>query len=154
MAEGGGGGGGSAIGMFSDLLDIGEKLFGSEQSGTSISSGSSSSQATAEFSGRSTDRLDISDEAIDKIISDILAGPEGLASIFGGEQNSGIFDSSVAAQAAGDLTAKITGEIAKLRAERIQTEDRTQTQTKDTQQESRTDTKQKKKGLLNKIFGT
>ncbi len=140
-------------GGFTDFLGGVETLFGKEGSTASVGTASSVSEATANISGESRDRLDISDEAIDKIVSDILSGPEGLASIFAGEQAAGIFDSSVAAQAAGDLTAKITGEIAKLRAERIQTEDRTQTQTQTTEQEQRTDTKDKKKGLLNKIFG-
>jgi len=140
-------------GGFTDLLAGVETLFGSEQSGTTKGTASSRSEATADVSGEARDRLEISDEAIDKIVSDILSGPEGLASIFAGEQTAGVFNTSVAAQAAGDLTAKITGEIAKLRAERVQTEKRTQTQIKTTEQEQRTDTKQKKKGLLAKIFG-
>lgn len=68
--------------------------------------------------GITTDKLNIEQEALDKIISDVLSGPEGLASIFAGEQTAGIFDSSVAAQAAGDLASKLVGEIAKLTAER------------------------------------
>lgn len=69
-------------------------------------------------------RLEIDDAAIEKIISDVLSGPEGLASIFAGEQTSGIFNSSVAAQAAGDLATKLIGEIAKLRAEEVSTLDK------------------------------
>ena len=140
-------------GGFSNLLGGVEKLFGGSTSGASSGTASSISEAEATISGENRDRLEISDEAIDKIVSDILSGPEGLASIFAGEQNAGIFDSSVAAQAAGDLASKITGEIAKLRAERVQTENRTQTQTQTTEQKQRTDTKQKKKGLLSKVFG-
>ena len=130
-----------ATGGFTDLLGGVETLFGSERSG------STTGTARSETTGEARDRLEISDEAIDKIVSDILSGPEGLASIFAGEQAAGVFNTSVAAQAAGDLTAKITGEIAKLRAERV----RTQTQT--TEQEQATQTKEKKKGLLSKIFG-
>ena len=140
-------------GGFTDLLGGIETLFGSETSGSSSGTAKSVSEATAEISGEARDRLEISDEAIDKIVSDILSGPEGLASIFAGEQAAGVFNTSVAAQAAGDLTAKITGEIAKLRAERVQTEKREQTQTQTVEQEQATQTKQKKKGLLNKIFG-
>lgn len=136
-------------GGFTDLLAGVETLFGTERSGTSI--GTASSVSEASLSAEARDRLEISDEAINKIVSDILSGPEGLASIFAGEQAAGVFNTSVAAQAAGDLTAKITGEIAKLRAERVQT--REQTQTQKTEQEQRTDTREKKKGLLSKIFG-
>ena len=134
---------------FKSLIGGIETLFGSETSGSSF--GTASSETIASLSGEARDRLEISDEAIDKIVSDILSGPEGLASIFAGEQAAGVFNTSVAAQAAGDLTAKITGEIAKLRAERVQTQEQTQTQT--VEQEQATQTKQKKKGLLNKIFG-
>ena len=70
--------------------------------------------------GQSTDRLKISQQAIDKIIADVLGGADGLASRFQGEQTAGIYSSSVAAQAAGDLTANLVGEIAKLTAEREQ----------------------------------
>lgn len=144
----------SGIGAgISSILGPIETLFGNENSGTSIGTASSITNAEANVSGESRERLEISDEAIDKIVSDILSGPDGLASIFGGEQNAGIFDSSVAAQAAGDLTAKISGEIAKLRAERIQTENKTQTQTQTTEEQRRTDVKKKKKGLIAKVFG-
>ena len=61
-----------------------------------------------------TESLDISQEGVDKITSDLLSGKDGLASIFGGEQSSGIYNSSVAAQEAGNLSANIIGEIAKL----------------------------------------
>jgi hypothetical protein len=61
-----------------------------------------------------TEQLKLDEEAVQKIIEDVLGGAGGLAEIFAGEQTAGIFDSSVAAQAAGDLTAKLTGEIAKL----------------------------------------
>lgn len=71
---------------------------------------------TSEAKGLTRESLEISDEAIEKIIADVLGGAEGLASIFSTEQTAGIFDSTVAAQAAGDLTSKIIGEIAKLRA--------------------------------------
>lgn len=73
---------------------------------------------------RATDRLKIDQAGIDKIIADVLgASGSGLAAIFAGEKTAGIFDSSVAAQAAGDLAANVVGEIAKLTAERVQTEE-------------------------------
>ncbi len=72
---------------------------------------------TKVFDTTETRGLDISQEAIEKIISDVLGGAGGLAEIFQGEQTAGIFDSSVAAQAAGDLAAKLAGEIARITAE-------------------------------------
>jgi len=69
---------------------------------------------TKASTGLRTEQLILDDVAIQKIIEDVLGGPQGLAQIFAGEQTAGIFDSSVAAQAAGDLAANLVGEIAKL----------------------------------------
>lgn len=74
-------------------------------------------------SGTTRESLDISDEAVEKIVADILGGAGGLAEIFQGEQTAGIFSSSVSAQAAGDLASKLAGEIAKLRAVKTTAED-------------------------------
>jgi hypothetical protein len=68
-------------------------------------------------------KLNIDEEGIQKIIDDMLSGNDGLAAIFGGEQTAGIFDSSVAAQAAGDLASKIAGELAKITAEQVISEE-------------------------------
>lgn len=77
--------------------------------------------------GEKRERLDISDEAIDKIMEDLLSkAGSGIKDIFGAEQVAGIFDSTVSAQASGDLVANIVGEIAKLRAERVTTTDETE----------------------------
>ncbi len=143
----------AAAGIISSLLDSGSKLAGSTSRKNTKFKGSSRSEVEASLSGENRDRLDISDEAVDKIVTDILKGPDGLASIFAGEQNAGVFNSSVSAQAAGDLTAKISGEIAKLRAERVQTENRTQVQTESTEQEQQTKQKDSNDGLIRQIFG-
>jgi hypothetical protein len=81
------------------------------------SSGTQRASGTTTNKGTTTQRVNISDEAIEKIIADVLGGADGLAEIFSGEQTTGIYNSSVAAQAAGDLASKLVGEIAKLRAE-------------------------------------
>lgn len=67
---------------------------------------------------RQTEKLNLDTAAIQKIIEDVLGGAEGISAIFGGEQTAGIFDSSVAAQAAGNLASKLVGELAKLTAEK------------------------------------
>ena len=72
------------------------------------------SRQTESRTGLRTEQLKLDESAIQKIIEDVLSGPEGLANIFAGEQTAGIFSSSVAAQAAGDLAANLVGEIAKL----------------------------------------
>ena len=72
---------------------------------------SNSQEATA---SKKTEQLSLDQAAIEKLISDVLGGSEGLGSIFGGEQDTGLFNSSVANQAAGDLAANLIGELAKL----------------------------------------
>lgn len=101
MAEGGGGS--------QDVLNLaqaGSILFGGSSSGAGSQSGTTR--------GSTTEQLVLDQAAIEKIIADVLGGPQGLASIFGGEQTAGVFDSSVAAQAAGDLASSLVGELAKL----------------------------------------
>lgn len=65
-----------------------------------------------------TEQLKLDQAAIDQIIEDVLGASGGLADIFAGEQTAGIFDSSVAAQASGDLAAKLVGELAKVTAQK------------------------------------
>lgn len=85
--------------------------------------GSSSAKTTSTKESKDTDKasasrqtsqLSLDQTAIEKIIGDVLGSESGLASIFGGEQTAGLFDSSVAAQASGDLVANLIGELAKV----------------------------------------
>lgn len=69
--------------------------------------------------GTRTTQLKLDQAAIDKTVADMLSGTSGLASIFQAENAAGIFDSTGAAGAAGDLTSKIAGEIAKLTGEQV-----------------------------------
>jgi len=98
---------GGAGGFFGGIGSLGESLLGTDAN-VALDKTSVSSQ---------TQKLNLDPLAVQKIIEDVLGGADGLASIFQGEQTAGIFDSSVAAQAAGDLTSKLVGEIAKLTAE-------------------------------------
>jgi hypothetical protein len=135
--------------------DISQGLFGDdgEQSGNVDSLGKLISDSTASLSGENRKSLEISDVAINKIVADILSGPDGLAAIFGGEQNAGIFNSSVSAQAAGDLTANIVGEIAKLRAVEVETQEQTETKSEVQTEEKSVKSKEKKEseGLFDKL---
>jgi len=117
---------GAESGAVSDVKGITEALgaiFGSatQQSG--------SVSGTQKSSAKRTEKLVLDQDAITKIIADALGGAGGLAEIFAGEQSSGIFNSSVSAQAAGDLTSKIVGELAKLTSVRESTEEGTQEST-------------------------
>jgi len=116
-------------------------------------------------SGLSRTKTVLDQAAIDQIIRDTLSGPSGLADIFGGEQNVGLYDSSVSAQAAGDLAAKLVGNLALITSEQ-QTIDNTQnnelaqTNASSTAQAitesdtvSNSDTETSDDGLLGKIFG-
>lgn len=74
-------------------------------------------------SGTATEQLELDQEGIDKILQDALGSVDGLASIFAGEQNAGLYDSTVAAQASGDLVANIIGELAKITGKTVTTQD-------------------------------
>lgn len=145
------GGGGSGFWSPSDWTSAISDIVGSTAGGRERGSSSSTGSARADITGEDRKKLEISQEAIDKIVRDVLAGPEGLASIFAGEQASGIFGSNVAAEASGNLTSKIVGEIAKLRAEEVATTQRTQEQTKETQASTFVDTKEKDGGIFGAI---
>ena len=73
--------------------------------------------------GGTTSQLQLDPAGIDQIIQDVLGGAGGLAEIFGGEQNIGIFNSSVANLQAGDLAAKLVREIARITGKTVTTED-------------------------------
>jgi len=115
-------------------------VFGS----TTTGGGSSSTTGTSTTTGSTREKLNISDEAVKKIIADVLGGAGGLAEIFAGEQSAGLYNASSSAQAAGDLAAKLVGEIAALTAEK----ETSQEQTTDQSQDSDSSTKSNKGGLF------
>jgi hypothetical protein len=136
-----GGGGGPFSTSFTDITGGLSDIFGGSTSQEGATTG------TTKRTAKQTERLKIDEAAIQKIIQDVLGGAEGLASIFAGEQTAGIFDSSVAAQAAGDLAAKLTGEIAKLTAEKETTQEEEAKTRGTSEQEAGTE------GLLGTIGG-
>jgi len=73
--------------------------------------------------GKESQYLDIDEAGVERIVQELLSGTGGLAEIFSGEQASGLYSSSVAAQESGDLVAKVAGEIAKLTAKQITEQD-------------------------------
>lgn len=121
---------------FGDITGALGDLFGQQSGQEEIKTG------TEVKAGTVTEGLDISDEGVSKIISDLLSSEQGLASIFSEENVAGIYDSSVAKQASGDLMANIAGEIAKLKAKKVTTTD----ESTETAEETAIDTS--KEGLL------
>jgi hypothetical protein len=71
-----------------------------------------------------TSKKKLSQEAVDKIIYDIMSSDQGLASLATSENASGGFGSSTKSLMAQDLTAKIAGEIGKLTAETVERRDK------------------------------
>lgn len=127
---------------FSDITGAAQAILGGSSGVDATTAG------TTTTTGKQTEQLKLDQAAIAKIIEDVLGGTEGLASIFGGEQTAGIFDSSVAAQAAGDLTSKLVGEIAKLTGVReITTEEEAVVDT-------RTEQVSESEGLIQGLFSS
>lgn len=70
-----------------------------------------------------TRKRDLDEDAIEHMLNEMLGGNQGLSAIFAGEQNAGIYNSTVAAEATGDLVTKILGELSALTAEEVVTSD-------------------------------
>lgn len=128
--------------LIDSIIGATESLLGGTTKGKSKSQATSITRGTQESLTTGTEQLILDPAAITRIIEEVLSGPEGLASIFQGEQTAGIFSSSVAAQAAGNLTAKLVGELAKLTGETVTggTAVTTAEQTVEQQQQSQTET--------------
>ena len=90
--------------------DISSGLFGDDFEG-------STRQTETERRDLTTARgLDISEDAVTKILSDLLSGDLGIANIFTKENVSGLYDSTVAKRQADNFLASVIGELAKLQA--------------------------------------
>ena len=128
---------------FSDITGAIQGLVGSSSKATTSGTGKTTGKVTT----TQTEGLNISQEGIDKLIRDVLAQSGGLADVFSTENVAGIFDSSVAAQAAGDIATQLVGELAKLTATKTATNVAEQEQTTEQAQ----GTKQKSGGILGQI---
>ena len=108
------------------LLD---SLFGNSGTTQTISSGSGTeasvgkANTTGTKKGTETKGFDVSEDAVNKIVADVLAGTGGLADIFGQQAGAGVYSATAAKQATGDLVSKIVGEVAKLNAKETTTYD-------------------------------
>lgn len=126
------------------LSDAGEWLFGG---GTDESKAFGSSTENRNL--KTEKYLDISDEAIEKILSDLLAGDLGIANIFTKEKVSGLYDSNVAKSQADNFLASVVGELAKLKAKEISTE----VGTVSSNESSRAETEGEKGGIVGDVIG-
>jgi hypothetical protein len=123
-------------------------------SNSQVNTKQSGSSLTTSFQDTITsgsEQLILDPAAITRIIEEVLSGPEGLASIFAGEQTAGIFDSSVAAQAAGNLTAKLVGELAKITGETVTSGTSNTVAEQRTEQEAFSSAETKDKGILGNL---
>lgn len=124
-----------------------DSLFGS---GPTSGSGTTKGIATKKGTTKVTERLDISDVGIQSFINDILSGNQGLKDIFSEEQAAGIFNSSVSAQASGNLLAQVAGQLAQLTGRKVREEEIDVT---DTQDSTTTSEQSGTEGILGGVFG-
>ena len=108
-------------------LDLG---FGGGSKSTTTSSSGTKTEQGRNFLDRDAGRDSvsrtgkvISDEAVDKIIQDVLGSASGLASLVGAQGSAGVFNSSASEATAGDFLSKVIGDIAELRAVDVTSEE-------------------------------
>lgn len=88
---------------------------------------------TSSFSGqtnKTTQQTVFSDEAVQRMINQILQSSDGLQSLTQGQQSSGLFDSSTNQMLASDFLARVVGEVGKITAPVEATQELGPTQTK------------------------
>ena len=151
-----------SFGGANPLSALTDALFGNsgKTTGHTTVDATSSQLATGTQTGTKTGTeskgLEIDQAAVDKIVQDILSGESGLADIFSQEAGAGVYASTSAKQAAGDLVSKIAGEIAKLQAKEVTTydvkEETEQEQKATSEQLTDTDTRSKTKGGILGFF--
>jgi len=95
-----------------DFGDLGVTLFGESTDTSGSGTGSTSKTGTS----KRREKLNIDSAGIESLVRDVLASEQGLSEVFNEENVAGVFNSSVASQASGDLVAQIAREIAKLTA--------------------------------------
>lgn len=133
-------GAGGGFSFSTSFSDISTGLFGEDVAGSSNVTG------TTKEGGVQTERLFFNQDQLTNIVERALQGGS-LANIFTEEDVAGIFNSSVSKQAAGDVIAQITGELAKLTGERRVGVDRT------VETDQATTSQQKSEGILDSVFG-
>lgn len=111
------------MGFIADIGSLGESIFGSDEKESQFGTRDLSQIVDQSQKGFATEQLILDPAAIQKIIQDVLGAEDGLASILSGEQNAGIFNSSVAQGQATDLVQGLVGELAKLTGKKVGTQE-------------------------------
>lgn len=139
------------VGFSTSFSDLNAGLFGTDAAGKQ--SGSSSSEGTAEKDSdlRETTQFRVNRAAIDKTIKDILSSNQGLADILQEEQGAGLFNSTVAQDAIGELIAKVAGEIGKLEGTTTRAATGSESITESQSTRSKTKTKSDSDGLFDSL---
>lgn len=92
----------------------------------------SSSTTTQTGSSTQTQRSDMTEEGMQRVLNRILAGPGGVADISGAARGAGLYNSTTELQLQNDLAARAAGELEMLRAGTTTTTDTDQTQVTET----------------------
>lgn len=132
-------------------------LFGNDTSGTTNSNVTAKTSTTGATTKVGTEKeyLAITEAGLNKIVADVLGGANGLADIFSEQGSAGLYSSSVASQAAGDLVTNLAGELAKLTAKQVKEYNLRETANKKETATSRTrgTTSTEQAGLFDQLFG-
>ncbi len=91
--------------------------------GSPLGLSAEASKSKQNFSGTKTKQTRFDQTAIDKLVYDVLASDQGLASLASGENLSGGFNSSAKTLQTQDFLTKLIGELAVASAETVETED-------------------------------
>jgi len=137
MSTGAGGGMGGSFNFNTSFTDINEGIFGKDTQ--RVESG------TIADAGTTKERFELNTEGVLALVEDVLTSEQGLASIFSGEKATGLYDTSVARQEAGDLIGQIAGELAKLTGTKVTEVDKKSTKGVTTANEQ--------EGLFDQVFG-
>lgn len=126
-------------------------IFGRSSAVKDNTSGSVEEDIKKSGKGKTTEGLQIDEVGIQKLLQDVLGSQQGLASVFSADKVSGLYGSTVSAQASGNLLANLAGEIAKLTAKKVSEteEDVTSSTTQKTAQTSKQETSDD--GLLGQV---
>lgn len=100
------------------ISDIGG-LFGSNETKKTQGQESVLENTNSARNAQQTETINLDPAAIKNLVAEALGSAEGLASIFGGEKNLGLYNTTQARQQAGDFSAQVVGEIAELMSEKV-----------------------------------
>jgi hypothetical protein len=118
--------------------------------GSKLSVGGQVGSQSTNSSGTTKSKLNIDQAGLDKIVQDILGSEQGLAQLVQGQNTAGLYGSSTNTLMAQQFVTDIAGELAKLTAETVQTnEAQSKTKSKSIGAKTVICTELERQGLLN-----